>query len=543
MLYRDIKRLLACCLAILLISSCAIIVAPTGGPKDITPPKVLGYSPENKSLNFRSHKIRITFDEYIQLKDLNKQLIVSPPLKYVPQTIVKGKTLEIVIKDTLRDNSTYTFNFGNAIVDNNEGNALRNFQYVVSTGDHIDSLSVSGHVQDAFTHDPIKSGYVMLYADVNDSAIYKKLPTYIGLTNDQGNYHIENIAGGIYRIIAISNIQGDYFYHPYIEGIGFKSRLTEIQLHDSANLNVFFEQEPKLKLLKAKATDRGQIMMVFNRPSDTLSIKALNQPDSLKPSYTYLNYSTTGDTAFYWLNTPFIDSLRFVVYNNNRIIDTAFVHGFTNNSAAHKVKKPKPLKLKVLSNAHGSFDYHQPIYFSFGDPVLKYNMHKLTLTRGKDTVKFSPDTSGLPLVFSLKLVTPLMSDSVYKITVLPGAFTDMFGCTNDTMKMILNVLEETYFGTLKLDVKVGQHGHYMVQLLDSKSNVLRQQVITQSQLVALDALPPGTYRARIIDDANNNGVWDVGNFLNNLQPEKIYYYPDNLVIRSNWDLTQTWLVK
>ncbi len=543
MLYRNIKRLLACCFVILLLSRCAIIVAPTGGPKDVTPPKVLGYLPENKSLNFKEHKIRITFDEYIQLKDLNKQLIVSPPLKYLPQTTIKGKVLEIIIKDTLRDNSTYTFNFGNAIIDNNEGNALKNFQYVVSTGDHIDSLSVTGHVQDAFTHDPIKNGYVMLYSDVSDSTPYKKPPTYIGLTDDQGNYRIENISGGIYRILAISNAQGDYLYHPYIEGIGFKSRLTEIQLHDTANLNVFVEQEPKLKLLKAKALDRGEIMLAFNRPSDTLSFKALNQPDSLKPAYTYLNYSSTGDTAFYWLNTPFIDSLRFVVYNNTRIIDTAFAHGFPNNNTARKVKKPKPFKLKVLSNTSNGFDYHQPISFSFGDPVLKYNMHKIRLMQGKDTITFSPDTSNLPLVFSIKPVATLMSDSAYRMVLLPGAFTDMFGTTNDTMKMNFSVLEPTYFGTLKLDAKISTQGHYILQLLDIKNNVSRQQFITASKSVLFEALPPGTYRLRLIDDANNNGVWDAGNFLKVLQPEKVYYYPDNLVIRSNWDLTQAWQVK
>ncbi|HTB32071.1 MAG TPA: Ig-like domain-containing protein, partial [Bacteroidia bacterium] len=374
MLQRNIIRIICYCTAVLLFSQCAIVVRPTGGPKDTTPPKVLGYLPANKSTHFNLKKIRITFDEYIQLKELNKQLIVSPPLKYPLQTILKGKTLEITLKDTLKDNSTYTFNFGNAIIDNNEGNVLKNFQYVISTGDHIDSLSVSGHVQDAFTHDPIKAGYVMLYSDLSDSAVYKKLPAYIALTDDQGNYRIENLSPGTYRTIAISKAQGgDYIYHPYTEGIGFKSRLTEIQLPDTANLNVFMEQEPHLKFIKAKAIDRGEVMVVFNRPCDSMSVKPLNMTDSLKPTYTYINYSQTGDTAFYWFNTPFIDSLRFVVYNNEKILDTAFVHSFPNNSAARKVKKQKIARLKVLTNTHNGFDFHQPVTFSFGDPVLNYN--------------------------------------------------------------------------------------------------------------------------------------------------------------------------
>src|ERR1700679_2848707 len=129
MFYRNISRSLIYCIAVLLLSRCAIMVKPTGGPKDIIPPKVLGYSPENKSTHFNTRKIRITFDEYIQLKDLNKQLIVSPPLKYTPIALLKGRVLEMTLKDTLQDNSTYTFNFGNAITDNHEGNVLKNFEY------------------------------------------------------------------------------------------------------------------------------------------------------------------------------------------------------------------------------------------------------------------------------------------------------------------------------------------------------------------------------------------------------------------------------
>jgi len=519
------------------------VVKPTGGPKDTTPPKVLNYTPDNKSTGFHSRKILITFDEYFQLKDLNKQLIVSPPLKYPPQTLIRRKTLEITLKDTLKDNSTYTFNFGNAIIDNNEGNVLKSFQYIVSTGDHIDSLSVMGHVQDAFTHDPIKNGYVELYSDLGDSTIYKKPPAYIALTDDQGNYQINNIKGGTYKIIAIGNIQTDYVYHPYVEGIGFKTKLTEITSHDTANLNVFTEQQPTLKFLKDKTTDRGEAMMVFNAPVDSLTIKPLNQPDSLKPSFTYLNYSTTGDTAFYWLNTPYLDSLRFVIFNNGKTIDTAFVHSFPNNSTARKAKKQKLLRLKIVTNAHNGFDFHQPITIGFGDPVLKYNAHKISLTLRKDTLKYTADTASLPLGFALLPASTLISDSSYTLLLLPGAFTDMFGTTNDTMKFKFTVQEPIYFGTLKLTVNLESKGHYIVQLLDGRSNIYKQVLITGSQNIFFDALVPGTYRIRLIADANNNGGWDAGDYLKNIQPEKVYYYPEGIIIRSNWDIAQTWQVK
>lgn len=347
MFHSRIKGLSVYFIFSLLLASCAIIVPPTGGPKDTTPPKVVSYSPDNKSTHFSGHKIKITYDEYIQLKGLDKQLMVSPPLKRPPQTMVIGKTLEITFKDTLKDNSTYTFNFGNAIADNNEGNQIRNSQYVISTGDHIDSLSISGNVQDAFTHDAIKNGFVMLYSDLSDSAPYKQPPTYIGLTDDNGHYTIENVAAGEYRLIAVSNVQGDYLYHPYIEGIGFKTRLTEIDGHDTGNLNVFYETEPKLKLLKTQVPDRGEIMITFNKPAKNISITPINVADSEKPSYTFMNYSATGDSVYYWVNTPFIDSVRFIASNGKELNDTAFAHGFPNNSNQRHVKKPKPVKLKL----------------------------------------------------------------------------------------------------------------------------------------------------------------------------------------------------
>lgn len=196
-----------------------------------------------------------------------------------------------------------------------------------------------------------------------------------------------------------------------------------------------------------------------------------------------------------------------------------------------------------MTNAQGSFDYHNPGSFSFGDPVLKYNLKKISFTQNKDSVKYSFDTTGLPLRFILKPATTLMSDSTYKLVLLPGAFTDMFGHTNDTLKLKFQVLEQAYFGSLKLNVNFSTKGHYIVQLLNDKNGVYRQFIISGTQTIFMDAIIPGTYRIRVIDDVNNNRVWDTGNFIQSLQPEKVYYYNQSLNIRSNWDLTQSWDVK
>jgi hypothetical protein len=539
------NRLYVFYLALLLSAGCAQIVAPTGGPKDVTPPKALKYTPENKSLHFNSHKIRIEFDEFIQLKSLDKQLVVSPPLKTQPIVVVKGKVLDITVKDTLQDNTTYTFNFGNAIADNNEGNLITNFQYVVSTGDHLDSLKLSGVVTDAFTGDVAKGAYVMLYSNLDDSAIYKKLPSYIGMVSDQGTYRIENIKAGTYRAIALAVPQGDYLYHPYAEQIGFKSGNIDIEQNDTVNFKVFMEEEAKLRMLKAKVKDRGEVMLAFNKPADSISIQNLNMASDKKP-YTYIHYSVTRDTVFYWLNTPVLDSLRFIVYRNNKILDTAFVHSFPNNTQNSLNKKAKPVKLVAGNNAHdhsGGFDYHDPILFTFNSPVLSYNMSKVRLTQGHDTLKFTTDTTLLPLGFVIKPAQPFASDSSYKLTLLPGAFTDMYGNTVDTSITKFRILEPTFFGSLKFHVKVGKPGHYIFQLLNDKNMVYKQTFLQDNKTIYYEALLPGTYRVRIIQDDNNNGRWDAGNYLKGTQAEKVFYYSESINVRSNWDIEKTWDVK
>jgi hypothetical protein len=538
-----LKNFFLFCIGILLFAGCAQVLAPSGGPKDTTPPKVLSFSPENKSLHFSGHKIVITFDEYIQLKNLTTQLITSPPLKYQPKAVLIGKSLEITFKDTLLNNTTYTFNFGNAISDNNEGNELKNFQYVFSTGDYLDSLSLSGNVQSAFTHDPGKQAMILLFANMSDSAIYKGPPSYVGLANDQGNYKIENIKVGTYKVISLSKNQ-EYIYHPYTEEIGYGSKPLTLQHNDTLNLESFTEQEPKLVMRKARATGKGEITIVFNKPADSLHIVPINLAPATNPPYAYLKYSATHDTVIYWTNIPNLDSLRFVVYKNNTIIDTGFAHSFPGYNPQDK-RKPKPTKVHFTSNVSrpAGFDFHEPIRLQFDVPVLKFNLSKIRMAQGKDSMAFSADTSGLPMFISLTPAKAFVSDSLYRLYILSGAFADMYGGSNDTSDLHFKVLEPTYFGTLKLNLQFPAQNHYLVQLLDDKNNVATQDIITGTKTIFYSALLPGNYRIRVIEDANANGKWDAGNYMKGIQPEKVFYYPQVISIRSNWDLTQTWLVK
>lgn len=535
--------------AFLLLSGCAQVVAPTGGPRDVTPPKVTAYSPPDKSILFHERKIDITFDEYIQLKDLSKQFIISPPVKYMPIPVVKGKVLEIPLtKDTLLDNTTYTFNFGDAVCDLHEGNPLKNFQYVISTGTYVDSLSVAGTAIDAFTHDPVKEGLVLMYANLDDSTPYKKPPSYCGQTDDNGKYRINNIKNGTYKIIALSKGSGDYLYHPSTQSIGFKNGLLTLNKNDTVNFFLFNEPPLKLEFMKAKAVGQGEIMVIFNKPADSIKITLLNMY-TLASYNTLYQYSGTRDTLTYWNNYPGLDSLKFIVSRNNKILDTASIynipgHAIKTNTVKKKDVKPvkAPTVLVELNIANNTpYDYHLPFTFKFKQPLSGYELSKIKLTQRKDTIPLKPaEESSFSL--SLSPQKDLISDSGYSLTMMPGAFTNFFGYINDTIIAHFTIQEQSYYGTLKLNLSFAKKTHYLVQLLASNNSIYRQDTISKNGSIFYDGLPPALYGIRVIEDDNNNGKWDAGDYMQGIEPEQVYYYPDKINVRSNWDVTQEWKV-
>jgi hypothetical protein len=534
-------------LALLFLSGCAQVVAPTGGPKDVTPPKVVSYSPEIKSTSVHPKKIDIAFDEYIQIKDLAKQFIVSPPLKFLPVPLVKGRVLEIPLKkDTLLDNTTYTFNFGNAICDLDEANPYKNFQYVFSTGPYVDSLSIKGVALDAFTHAPIQEGLVLLYSSLDDSTPYKKNPAYCGQTDGDGKYHIDNIKNGDYRLIALSKGSGDYLYHPYLQSIAFKNDTFSLQKNDTVNFFLFTEEQPKLQFTKAKAAGKGQILLTFNKAADSITITPTNIDNSI-PYNTLLQYSPTHDSLTYWTNYPELDSLRFIIFHNNRPLDTAIVYNIPGRTVVStkknkKTEKPPTLQFGLNISDKNPYDYHRPFNFQFQHPVTKYDLSKITLTKGAETIKLKQTGDSSSFAISLSPLKDLISDSAYRLTVLPGAFTDFFRYTNDTVIQKFHIQEQSYFGTLRLNLTFTKKTHYLVQLLDDKNNVYRQDTTNGNTSIFYDGVPPAMYGIRIIADDNNNGKWDIGSYLKGIQPEMVYYYSDKINVRSNWDLSQDWKV-
>jgi hypothetical protein len=221
---------------LILINSCAQQGQLTGGPKDETPPVVVSSVPPNFSTHFNAGSAEVVFDEYIQLKDIGKQLVISPPMAKKPDIKARGKVLTIKFKDSLQPDRTYAINFGNALVDLNEGNPYKNFQYVFSTGSTLDSLEASGKVVQAFDGKPADDVLVMLYAGTADSLPLKSIPLYISRTDKEGRFLLRNLASGSYKIFALKDGNNNYLFDQPTESVAFlDSLITPSVIRDTTH--------------------------------------------------------------------------------------------------------------------------------------------------------------------------------------------------------------------------------------------------------------------------------------------------------------------
>jgi uncharacterized protein (DUF2141 family) len=539
------------CLIALLIVSCAQIVPPSGGKKDTTPPRAKKYIPDSAAIHFKSKTVEILFDEFIQLKDLNNQLIISPPMEKLPEVKVKNKTLLLEFREPLKDSTTYTINFGTAIQDIHESTPIDNFRYVFSTGSYIDSLKVSGVVTNAFTHLPEKGVMVMLHNHLEDSVPYKKEPAYFSRTDVNGKYTILNVKPGKYRVFALRDGNSNYRYDAE-EMIGFKSDTLDLNHNDTVNISMFKEVN-KQRLKRAYQAGFGKIIFCFNKPAEHPEIKALNH--SFQKNEELLEYNTAGDSITYWFTNPVVDTLRLQISESGKIYDTVRYRLITKERVLKENKGVKPsLRLKVNANKANLFDLGASLLLDADQPIVSRNKDfysKCTLL--EDTLKKNLFPKG-----SLRFVNTernqrlqswkdtckvIKENTKYHLLILPGAFTNIFGWTNDTLTTEFKTQELRYYGTMKMRLHLPP-GKYIYQLLDEKEGIVHEQrVKNEGEEIYYENLPPAKYHARLIVDENDNGKWDTGNYLKGKQPERVIYDIEPILIRSNWDPDFDWYVK
>lgn len=538
----------------LLATDCAQIVNPNGGAKDTTPPRVVKYIPDSAAVNVKTNTVTFVFNEYIQLKDLNSQLIISPPMEKTPEVKLKGKMLSLQFKDSLKKNTTYTLSFGNAIADIREGNMMDNFQYVFSTGSFVDSLSLSGSVKNAFDLKTEKGILVMLYDAFDDSVPYEKLPTYFTKTKSDGSFRINNIRNGTYKLFALKDANSNYFYDSPEENISFSDSVLSISKNSQKDLFLFKEQAKKQKLKKVSVNSHGKIIFAFNKPIENIKLRPLNIQNI--PTEIF-EYSKNHDTLTYWFDGGNSDSLKMEISDGGKIIDTANVRLISKEQIQKSTRGTKfQLTANVNAGKDKPMDLNGQIHIEFSHPIKEYDFDKIQLredSSAKNILTFDhweKHFNELPRQCTLSPASSENADYIWKenktyhLFIPPATFTDIFGLKNDTIKIDFKTREEKFYGTMTLKIHFADgKGKHIVQLLNEKENVVREEFIEGDEKISCEYLPPGSYKLKMIFDKNENGKWDTGNYLQKQQPEKIIYYSGAITIRSNWDLELEWKVE
>jgi hypothetical protein len=538
------RKLVPVLLFILIISSCAQVLSPNGGDKDVTPPVVLKYSPDSAATNFTGKKIVLHFNEYIQLSDLNNQLIVSPPMENQPEVTIKKKDIVIELKDSLLPNTTYTISFGKSIKDITEGNALDNFRYVFSTGSVIDSLKLAGKIVNASTLAGEKDIYVMMYTALGDSVPLKKRPYYFTKTKSDGSFEFTNLRAGKYKIFALDDKNSNYLYDNSEERIAYADQPIDLSSNiDTLNLKLFKEEPVKQKRLKSLQPSQGKFIFVYALPMHHPKLTV--QTPLGKSAEVFTEYGTNGDSISVWINNLDVDSLKFQVEDSRAIIDTIQIavnkpetkHGKGGFSAAEL------RNLSLTSNSSGSsvFDLGKPLVISSNNPLKNFNTADFILMKGKDTLKtdISLSENKRYLTFSYKFE----EDSSYSLFVKPKAATDCFGQKNDTLKSKFKIQKADFYGTLSVKLTGLTGGNYILKLVNEKDEVQKEMTVTDLTSAKFEMLPPGTYHLKLIADENKNGKWDTGIYFQHKQPEKVIYYANPVKMRSGWDMDVEWIFK
>lgn len=559
---------------------CANAVAPTGGPKDSTPPVVVGAVPENHSTNFNGKKIEITFDEYITLENANQNVLISPPLKTKPDIKLKNKTVVVKFKEALEPNTTYTINFGSAIKDLHESNPFKDYVYSFSTGNHIDTLAIAGKVLNAEDKKPVEDAYVSLYAadrDNLDSLPLTVAPNYITKTDKEGNFSLNGLANKKYLVMALKDVNSNLYFDLPNEEVAFLDTLVPAsyrqtpkpQVKDSTatdtvaveqatppmfdqkalnlTLYIFTEVDSTQMLLEKKLVEEGLLRFVFRHPAKKASVMT---PEMLPDTFNLVSMHSADFDTIWWYFTPNAKDSLWVHVKYDTLINDSSQYSLKFKDSKTKRKGREPEKLKVGNNLVGRDGLipGDTLTLKFSEPIVRYEMRDSAIFK-RDTIvyynrlAFEPaDENGM----CYRLVTPIAADSNYSFEIPDSVFFGIRGRTNGPIKASFHILTDDEFGNIYITI-VPPAGmkQVIVQLTDENGKVLRQQSITEKQEVMFDYLMPAKYKLRAILDADGNGKWSTGNFHRRTLPETILDFKDVLEIRAGWDidLEEAWELK
>ena len=520
---------------------CANAVAPTGGPKDTTPPVVVAAVPENQSTHFIGKKIEITFDEFITLENANQNVMISPPLKEKLDIKLKNKTVVVKFKENLVPNTTYTINFGSAIKDLHEGNPFTDYVYSFSTGDHIDTLSITGKVVDAETMKPIENVYVGLYAadrDNLDSLPMTTAPNYISKTDKEGQFSLNGLADKSYRVFALKDANANLYFDLPNESAAFLDTL--VTPSDSTlkpiTLRMFTEVDSTQVLLEKKLIEEGLLRFVFRHPAKDAVIMT---PEMLPDTFNLVTTHSAAYDTVWWYFTPNVKDSLWVQVKYDTVINDSSRYSLKFKDKKGRNKKTEPLKVKNNLIGRGALVHDDTLTLTFSEPIVRYAMRDSAVFKCDsliyyDTLAFEPaDEQGV----KYRLVTPVAADMNYHIEIPDSVFFGIRNRTNEAIKLDFHVVNDDEYGNIYITV-VPPTGmkQVVVQLTNESGKVIKEQVITKNSEVMFDYLMPAKYKLRAILDADGNGKWSTGNYHRHTLPETIIDYINVLDLKAGWDI-------
>lgn len=526
------KFVLNIIIAVFLLSTiqCAKRASPTGGPKDSIPPVLINASPKLNTTYFNKDEFNLYFDEYVELKDITKQLIISPPLNSSQYKVypVTGASKKVTLKllDSLLDNTTYTFNFGESIVDFNESNPSSYLTYTLSTGATIDSLYIRGRITDAFERETERFISLQLYpvdSIIADTMIYSQKPLYVTSTLDTTIYRFQNLRAGKYAIIALEDKAGNYFFDQNMDKIGYKEQLIELPKDSIIDLRLFKERTNFFWDKPYFVNDHHIVLSYYGDREEEPFKMISDVPDNFESLVTQ---SRETDSLNYWFKGAELDSLQFE-FNIKDSLQIKTV----------QFKNPIPDSLLIDKSTKGSLRIQDKYEIKSNLPIVEVNSEQLIVTN-VDTIQIPASLKIEENYDRITVDFEVIPNDRYEITLLPKALIDFWGNTNDTLVYRTSTKKIEDYGNIFLRVKHESPHSYIIELLKNDEVVRRYDTPAEGNNFRFELLDSGKYSVRLIEDANKNKQWDTGSYLEKIQPEKVIYYWKEIDLRANWDMNE-----
>ena len=516
----------------LMFLGCASMMSPTGGPKDSIPPGIVSEIPKNLTRNFTATKIEIEFNEFVKLSNEFTEISISPAMDIPPIYKVKKEKLSIQFQEKLQENTTYTINFGKAIADVNESNILKNYSYVFSTGNEIDSLSISGKVISSLTKEKLKDVTVFILPISQDTLFGKKRASIFNTTDTSGNFKLSNLREDTYKIYALLEQGGDRIYNGQNDEIGFLNTPLLLNKDTSGIILEVFKEIPERFLVKDRKLETdGRITMNFNKALKNPSLTII-EPKELDQAKS-VEFSATRDSVIIWLPEITFDSLSIAIKSNQQVLDTVKIR---------RNKKDTYIQsLTVVDNiSNAKLRPGSDIFFKFSSPIKSIQESQITLledsisTKGLQLIK---DTTSLR-VYRIKYPWKLKKQYILKMP--ENTFIDIIGIKSKVYNKKFELDTEDNYGSISFKITIPDTTKtYIVQWLNERKEVIKENSIRKNTLLNYVRYPTSKYFIRVIYDDNGNGEWDTGNVKKGIQPEKTWNFGKIISLRPNWDLEES----